>query len=116
MSRTLLSRIAARPRLASLILCLALAIPLAQFGAMVHALSHHGTGTPSSTGEHRHLPQAGCDSCVGYSALGGAPPFSPAPPAPPQARFAQLAVRACVCSPSPLVLAYAPRGPPSLLA
>ena len=117
MNRSLLVRIAARPRLFELILCLALAIPFAQFGAVAHALSHDGAERHSSTGEHKDLPQAGCDSCVGYSALGGTPPLAaPSPAAPPEARFAPPAVPSRACSLSPRVLAYSSRAPPSSLA
>ena len=116
MNRSLLVRIAARPRLFELILCLALAIPFAQFGAVAHALSHDGAERHSSTGEHKDLPQAGCDSCVGYSALGGTPPSAAPAPAVPEAQFASPAVPARASGPSPRVLAYSPRAPPSYLA
>jgi hypothetical protein len=107
----------ARPRLWGLLLCLALALPFAQFGALAHALSHLRAPERVQAPADKPLPaHAGCESCVGYSALGDAPVVTHATPAATPARHAAPARAPAAARCVPVVLAYASRAPPPVPA
>ena len=106
-----------RSRLWGLLLCLVLALPLAQLGSFAHALSHLRAPDRGQAPPDKPLPShAGCESCVGYSALGDAPVVTHAPPAATPARHATPAHATVAARRVPVVLAYSPRAPPSVLA
>ena len=117
MTPTALVRRRARPRAWGLLLCLALALPFAQFGAFAHALSHLRAPDRVQAPPDKPLPaHAGCESCVGYSALGDAPVVTHAAPPSTAARHATPARAPALAAFVAFVLAYSSRAPPSVPA